>query len=82
MEEAMTLFWFGIGAGVAGVTLIVWTMMRAGKAADDWLALYGPLEAPHVRRVERRPFNQNDDGDWWIKLLREEIASLPETAER
>ena len=77
----MTLFWFGIWAGIAGVGLIVYTLIRAGHDADLWMEKYGPLEWPHHIQPYR-PFNQNDDGDWWIKLLRDEIANLPETAER
>lgn len=78
----MTLFWFGIGAGVAGVGLIVWTLARAAKLGDQWFDAFDPLDWPAHVRPPRRPFNWADDGDWWIKTLREEIAALPQTEER
>lgn len=79
----MTLFWAGIGAGVAGVGLIVWTMLRAGKACDDWLKMYGPLEWPHhVKPIPaRRPYNYGTDPDAWADMVRAEIAALPTTRE-
>lgn len=83
----MTLFWFGVGCGLAGISLIVWAILRAGSTCDDWIDAYGPLGPAFTPTQAQRMggpvvFDQDKDMDWWISRLRQEIRELPQTEER